>query len=435
MIKQVIPNTSLNDLLKTLSGSNADAQDLPVTKAIEIITQFIKPIYSPEKRPILQALGRVLADDVVSEINVPAYDNSAMDGYAFAGSSLLNTEETEYRIVGVAYAGRAYLGSVATGECVRIMTGAVMPDDCDTVVPQELSINVSQSSIKIVPGKIKPGNNRRLAGEDLAIGRIALRKGKILSPADIGLLASLGIAEIPVQRRLRVAFFSTGDELRSLDEPLEAGCIYDSNRYTLHAMLSRLGCELIDMGVVKDDPVTLEASFRAACESADIVITTGGVSVGDADYTRQIMTTLGEVAYWSIAMRPGRPMAFGKLHSRGHSAYLFGLPGNPVAVMVTFYFFVKQALLHLIGADHLPPMMVVAKSKQAIKKSPGRTEYQRGIVEINSHGELEVGITGSQGSGILRSMSEANCMIVLNHDQAQVNAGDKVSVVLFEGLI
>ena len=440
MITSETKNTSLNDLIHRLSGCSGDhphehPHDLSVNKAQEIIAQFIQPIHQVEKIGILQALGRILAEDVISGMSVPAHDNSAMDGYAFAGDALSETDESTYRIVGAAYAGRPFQGSVAEGECVRIMTGAVMPDGCDTVVPIELSDQVGDTQIKIPAGRLQAGNNRRRAGEDLAIGKAALRKGKRIRPADLGLLASLGIAEITVQRRLRVAFFSTGDELRSLNEPLDVGCIYDSNRYTLHAMLTRLGCELIDMGVVKDDPILLESCFRNATESADVVITTGGVSVGDADYTRQIMSQLGEVASWSIAMRPGRPMAFGKLNSNGKSAYLFGLPGNPVAVMVTFYFFVKQALLLMQGAAHCTPILVPATSKFPIKKRPGRTEYQRGIVELNAQGELEVSITGSQGSGILRSMSEANCMIVLDHEHDQVHAGDRVKLVLFDGLI
>ncbi|MBC3863224.1 molybdopterin molybdenumtransferase MoeA [Undibacterium jejuense] len=433
MNQQVTPTISLNETISTMGYD--DPQNLSVNKARELINQSIQPTCTIEHLPIQQALGRVLAEDIVSGMNVPAHDNSAMDGYAFSGNTLSTVEEVSYRIIGKAFAGRAYQGTVAAGECVRIMTGAVMPDGCDTVVPLEFISKASEDSIHVAPGCIQPGSNRRMAGEDLAIGKIALRRGKVLRPADLGLLASLGIATVPVQRRLRVAFFSTGDELRSVDQPLDEGCIYDSNRYTLHAMLTRLGCELIDMGVVKDDTVTLEASFRQACEHADVVITTGGVSLGDADYIRQTMAQLGEVAFWSIAMRPGRPMAFGKINSNGKGAYLFGLPGNPVAVMVSFYFFVKQALLQMQGAEHAPPLMLKASSKHAIKKRAGRTEYQRGIAEINAAGELEVSITGSQGSGILRSMSEANCMIVLDHDQEHVTAGAKVMIVLFEGLI
>ena len=265
-------------------------------------------------------------------------------------------------------------------------------------------------------------------------GTAALRKGRLLHPADLGLLASLGIAEVAVQRRLRVAFFSTGDELRSVGETLDPGCVYDSNRYTLHGMLTRLGCDLLDMGVIRDDPASLEAAFRSACENADAIITSGGVSVGAADYTKQMMTQLGDVSFWKIGMRPGRPMAFGRIHSQGHSAFLFGLPGNPVAVMVTFYFLARQALLRMMGADATALPLMRAKSVNAIRKKPGRTEYQRGILQAGADGTMCVTLTGAQGSGILRSMIEANCMVVLHDAQGMVQAGDLVDVVLFDGL-
>jgi molybdopterin molybdotransferase len=274
-----------------------------------------------------------------------------------------------------------------------------------------------------------------LQGEDLRAGAPALLKGRSLRPADLGLIASLGIAEVPVRRKVRVAFFSTGDELRSLGEPLEAGCVYDSNRYTLYGMLARLGCDMLDMGVVRDDPAALEAALRSACENADVIITSGGVSVGEADYTKQIMAQLGDVLFWKIAMRPGRPMAFGKITSGGKSAWLFGLPGNPVAVMVTFYFFARAALLRMMGADDALLPMLQAISQSAIRKKPGRTEYQRGILSHDAQGRAQVRITGSQGSGILRSMSEANCMLILSHERGSVEAGDAVSVLSFEGLI
>lgn len=424
---------SLSDVVSCLSGYDPDA--LPVSQAQQIIRQFITPIHAVEKIAIRSALGRVLAQDIICPINVPAHDNSAMDGYALRGSDLASGKDLELKVVGTAYAGRAYDGSVKAGECVQIMTGAVMPGDCDTVVPQEFVRDASEQQITLPAGVVKTGDNRRLAGEDLAAGKPALAKGKILRPADIGLLASLGIAEVPVQRRLRVAFFSTGDELRSIGEPLDEGCVYDSNRYTLYGMLTRLGCDIIDMGVVKDEPELLEAAFRSACENADAIITSGGVSVGAADYTKQMMAKLGDVTFWKIGMRPGRPMAFGRISSNGKSAYLFGLPGNPVAVMVTFYFFARDALLRLMGADAQPLPAMRAISETPIRKKAGRTEYQRGTLSLDEQGRRTVRITGSQGSGILSSMSEADCMVVLHHDQAGINAGDEVDVVLFEGLI
>ncbi|MBC7500200.1 MAG: molybdopterin molybdotransferase MoeA, partial [Herminiimonas sp.] len=379
--------------------------------------------------------GRVLAADVISPADVPAHDNSAMDGYAFASSDLTTQTDLTLNVVGTAFAGRRYDGKVGSGECVRIMTGAVMPQGCDTVVPQEFTQMAGDDAVIVVAGTVRAGDNRRLAGEDLALGKPVLAKGKVLRPADLGLLASLGIGQAPVQRRLRVAFFSSGDELRSIGEPLEAGCVYDSNRYTIQAMLARLGCDMLDLGVVKDDPAALDAAFRRGCAEADAIITSGGVSVGAADYTRQIMGLLGDVLFWKIGMRPGRPMAFGQITSNGKQAYVFGLPGNPVAVMVTFYFFVREALLHMMNArqDRLPLMSV--RSQSAIRKKPGRTEYQRGILSADHEGRQQVRVTGSQGSGILRSMSEANCMIVLHHEQGNVNAGDMVEVVLFDGLI
>ena len=424
---------SLSDIVSCLSGYDPDA--LPVSQAQQIIRQFVSPIHAVEKLAIRSALNRVLAQDIVSPINVPAHDNSAMDGYALRGTDLAPDKDLTLRVKGTAFAGRAYEGAVGPGECVQIMTGAVMPADCDTVVPQEFVRNASEQQITLPAGTVKAGDNRRLAGEDLAAGRPALSKGRILRPADLGLLASLGIAEVPVQRRLRVAFFSTGDELRSIGEPLDEGCVYDSNRYTIYGMLTRLGCDIIDMGVVKDEPDVLEAAFRSACENADAVITSGGVSVGAADYTKQMMAKLGDVTFWKIGMRPGRPMAFGRISSNDKSAYLFGLPGNPVAVMVTFYFFARDALLRMMGADAPPLPAMRAVSQTPIRKKAGRTEYQRGILSIDEQGRRVVRITGSQGSGILRSMSEANCMVVLHHEQAGVNAGDEVDVVLFEGLI
>jgi molybdopterin molybdotransferase len=315
------------------------------------------------------------------------------------------------------------------------MTGALIPIGCDTVVPQEFTQVDSETTVTVPAGTVAAGDNLRRKGEDLHVGGTALASGKILRPADIGLLASLGIVAAPVRRRLRVAFFSTGDELRSVGETLDAGCVYDSNRYTLHGMLTRLGCEVVDLGVVRDDPLSLEAALRRACEQADAIITSGGVSAGAADYTRQTVGQLGDVAFWTIAMRPGRPMAFGKISSNGKNAYLFGLPGNPVAVMVSFYVFVRDALLQMMAAQHAPLPLMRAWAQTAIRKKPGRTEYQRGILTLDSAGIAQVRITGAQGSGILRSMSEANCLVVLKHEQGNVDAGDAVDVWLFDGMI
>jgi molybdopterin molybdotransferase len=404
-----------------------DPNALRVDKALEAIRACLSPITASENIEIRQALGRVLAQDIVPAINVPAHDNSAMDGYAVRFSDL-QAGETVLEEAGSAFAGRTFQGKVGPGQCVRVMTGAVMPPGTDTVVIQELARR-DGNRILIPPGQ-KKAQNVRYAGEDLKAGSAVLRSGKQISPADLGLIASLGIGRLAVKRKLRVAFFATGDELASIGATLKEGEVYDSNRYTLHGMLARLGVEITDLGVVRDDPKLLEAAFRRAAKDADAVITTGGVSVGEADFTRELMAKLGEVLFWKIAMRPGRPMAFGRIDD----AFLFGLPGNPVAVMVTFHQFVRDALLHLSGrTDDYSIPLLKAKAGEPLRKVPGRTEYQRGIL-FREGNEWKVRTTGQQGSGVLRSMSEANCFIVLEHERGKVDAGDLVSVQLFEGL-
>jgi molybdopterin molybdotransferase len=406
-----------------------DPESLPVETARRVIRTLVTPVTTNERVAVRASLGRVLGADVVSTMNVPAHDNSAMDGFAVRGADLSEDGDTVLREIGAAFAGRTFAGAVGPGQCVRVMTGAVMPAGTDTVVIQE-AVRVERDRIVVPPGQ-KTGQNRRLAGEDLAAGRVAIPAGRLVRPAELGLLASLGLAEVMVRRRLRVAFFSTGDELASIGAALKDGEVYDSNRYTLYGMLARLGVELIDMGVVRDDPAELERAFLAAAASADAVITSGGVSVGEADFTRDLLGRLGEVLFWKIAMRPGRPMAVGRIGD----AYFFGLPGNPVAVMVTFYGFVRDALLALAGRtdDYALPVVRVP-SATALRKKPGRTEFQRGIVARGDDGAWSVRVTGQQGSGVLRSMSEANCFIVLEHERGEVKAGDPVSVQLFEGL-
>jgi molybdopterin molybdotransferase len=421
---------TLKSIISCTSGYDPDA--LPVAKANEIIRSFVRPVSGVEKLPVRAALGRVLAKDIVSPIDVPSHDNSAMDGYAVRGEDLRAAETVTLIEIGTAYAGKEFTGEVKRGECVRVMTGAVMPRNTDTVVIQE-AVSTAGRRVTIPVGQ-ETGQNRRLAGEDLAQGKPALRAGRLLRPADLGLVASLGIGEVRVRRKLKVAFFSTGDELVSVGKELKAGEVYDSNRYTLWGMLSRLGCEVVDLGVVRDDPKKLEAAFRKAAAQADAVVTSGGVSVGEADFTKQMMAKLGEVVFWKIAMRPGRPMAFGRVRARGKSAYLFGLPGNPVAVMVTFYHFVRGALLLMMGCSDTELPLLRARSETALRKKPGRTEYQRGILELKN-GEWCVRLTGAQGSGILRSMSEANCFLVLGHEQGGVKAGDYVEVMVMDGLV
>ncbi len=423
---------SLQQIASCVSGYDPNA--LPVAQAAEFIARLVPKVRAVEMLALRSALDRVLARDVVSGFDVPAHDNSAMDGYALRGAELSADAATVLQVAGSGFAGQVELATAGTGQCVRIMTGAVMPAGLDTVVPQEF-VTVDGDRVTFPAGVVRTGDNRRLKGEDLARGEAALVAGRVLRPADLGLLASLGQAEVPVFRRLRVAFFSTGDELRSIGEALPAGCVYDSNRYTLWGMLARLGVELIDLGVVRDEPQALEAAFRSAARDADAVITSGGVSVGEADHTKMVMATLGDVLFWRIAMRPGRPMAIGRIETEGHSAILFGLPGNPVAVMVTFYALVRDALLAMSGATAAPLPLLRAASVAPLRKKPGRTEYQRGIVTRAPDGAgWEVRITGAQGSGILRSMSEANGLVVLHHAQGNVAAGELVDVLPFDGV-
>jgi len=422
---------SIESVVSCMDGYDPDA--LRVDKACEAIRACLTPITGIEKVATRSALGRVLAEEIVPAIDVPAHDNSAMDGYALRAAELAVSGDTTLKEAGTALAGKKFQGTLGAGECVRVMTGAVMPPGADTVVIQE--VVQSKDGRVVVPAGQKKGQNVRYAGEDLKTGVPVLHAGHALRPAEIGLIASLGIAEVMVKRRLRVAFFSTGDELASIGSPLGEGQVYDSNRYTLFGMLQRLGVEILDMGVVKDDPAALENALRTAATNADVIITSGGVSVGEADFIKAMMAKLGEVLFWRIAMRPGRPMAFGRIEADGQSAFLFGLPGNPVAVMVTFHQFVRDALLFLAGrtGDYSVPLLRVP-CEGALRKVPGRTEYQRGVLS-NVGGEWRVRLTGQQGSGVLRSMSEANCFIVLEHDRGNINAGDLVSVQLFEGLI
>lgn len=413
----------------------AGDRHLSVAEARAAIHAALQPVAEIEPVPLTRALGRVLADDVISPIDVPAHDNSAMDGYAFDGAALRSDAPTMLRAVGTVHAGTPWPGAVGAGQCLRIMTGAVMPAGCDTVVPQELC-RVDGAQVRIAPGVIRAGENRRKQGEDLARGRAALRAGRVLRPADLGLVASLGFETVAVRRRLRVALFSTGNEVQAPGQPLAPGCIYDSNRYSLTGALQRLGCEVVDLGLVPDDPAALRATFERAVAEADAVLTSGGVSVGDADHTRTLMAELGDVAFWKVAMRPGRPFAFGPLRgARGRRAWLFALPGNPVAALVTFYAFAREALLALAGATPAPLPTLRVPCTSAIRKRPGRTEFQRGIVERGADGAWQVRLTGAQGAGILRSLSEANALVVLDHEQGSVAAGEPVTVWLFDGLV
>ena len=384
----------------------------------------------PEAVPVREALGRVLAADVVSKVNVPSHTNSAMDGYALRAADLFPDAETRLDVVGVAAAGRPFDGVVAAGQCTRILTGAPLPEGADTVVMQERVTRTDDTAI-VAPGQT-PGQHVRQAGEDIARGDVALAAGALVMPAELGMLASVGASQVSVCRRPRVAFFSTGDELRNVGEPLETGQIYDSNRYTIHGMLTRIGVETIDMGVVRDDPADIESAFARAAAEADAVVTSGGVSVGDADYVKNMLEKTGSVGFWKVAIKPGRPLAFGRIGD----ALFFGLPGNPVSAMVTFYQLVQPALRAMAGMPgNALPLTVTAVCGEALRKKQGRREFQRGVLTTDRDGRLVVRRAGHQGSGVLSSMSAANCFIVLPEDSGPVSAGDVVTVQPFSAFV
>lgn len=419
--------------------SPQDDASLRLGEAKRRIDDAIVAIVDVESIPLGAALGRVLAHDLISPIDVPAHHAAAMDGYALHSGGGSGTGASRRRIVGRALAGEPYTGSVEPDECVRIMTGAMMPRGCDAVVPQEEAI--AHGDEVEFPGSVRVDQHRRRAGEDLARGAVAIERGRRITPSDLGLAASIGASTISVLRRLRVAVFSTGTELRALDQVLEQGSVHDSNRYTLIGMLERLGAEVIDLGIVGDDRDALEAALKHACSGpirADAVITSGGVSAGDADYTREVMRNTGRVSFWKLAIKPGRPMAFGSIDladgHQGRSALLFGLPGNPVAMMVVFHALVRDALLKLMGArvDPLACLQLVCDTR--LSKPAGRTEFVRGIA-FRAEDGWHVRPTGAQGSSMLRSMSQANCLIVLDHDRGDVMAGEIVEAWPFEGLV
>ncbi len=390
------------------------------------IRETIVSITDQETIDVYSALGRVTATDIVSAFNVPNHTNSAMDGYAVNGSALPKVKSKSFKLAGASFAGAPYHGPVGHDQCVRIMTGGVMPEGTDTVVIQERVAHVDGRVV--IPAGDKTDANVRYAGEDLKVGDIAIPAGIKLGASHLGLAASLGMKEITVFRRPKIAYFSNGDELRSVGSPLETGEVYDSNRYTLHAMLSALGVQQFDLGIIKDDPDTIANTFKAAAEDADMVITTAGASVGDADYVKQALAGLGEVSFWKVAIKPGRPMSFGKLNN----SLFFGLPGNPVSVMVTFQIFVKMAIKRLSGEKFSVPLVLKVKTLSDLKKRPGRMEYQRGVLSLDENGETVVSSTGQQGSGILSSMSLANCYIILSDESKGAKAGDWVEVQLID---
>ncbi|MFZ9642988.1 MAG: gephyrin-like molybdotransferase Glp [Candidatus Methylopumilus sp.] len=420
---------TLSELANTTSAcDDYDPNAMPVNQARQYIKAFLNPVSETQSIALHDALGRVLAEEIHAPHNVPNHDNSAMDGYAFNADDL-TTGTTRLKVTGAAFAGNALTGSFEKGACVRIMTGAAMPAAANTVIPQE-RVQVDGEFIQFTDTP-KSGANVRYAGEDLKAGQVVLTLGHQIRPADLGLIASLGIAQVKVYRKLRVSFFSTGDELASMGSTLKTGQIFDSNRYTLFGMLTTMGVEIQDLGAIPDDPALLEKTLAQAAENSDVILSTGGVSVGEADYMKQLLQKLGQVLFWKIAMKPGRPLAFGKIGP----AHYFGLPGNPVAVMVTFYQFVRHAMLVLMGQAHpadIPMLNVVCASP--IRKLKGRTEFQRGILFVAEDGNWQVKTTGNQSSGVLSSMSQANCFIVLDDDVADVEAGSMVKVQLFHGV-
>jgi len=408
--------------LKSLNDYDPDS--MPVEQARQLIQHFLHPLSVHENVPLHEALHRTLANDVLSPMNVPPHDNSAMDGYAVRFADL-KENTTKLKRIGSSFAGHPFAGQVIAGQCVHIMTGALIPDGCDSVVMQE-QVTAAGDSV-VIGGEYRQGQNVRRVGEDMCQGANVLVRGQLIRPVEMGLLASLGLGEVTVFRRLKVAIFSTGDELQQPSENLAPGQIYDSNRFTLFGMLRELGVEILDMGNIRDEREILKQSLFDAAGKTDVIITSGGVSVGEADYIKQLLAEIGEVVFWKIAMKPGRPLAYGKIGN----CHFFGLPGNPVAVMVTFQQFVRDALRLLMGQTLKPALTFNAICRSPFRKIAGRTEFQRGILSRDEHGELVVHSVGNQGSGILSSMSRANCFIVLTMAQGNVEIGARVEVQVF----
>ena len=404
-------------------ADDVDSESITVDAARRRILAVIEPVSGTQTLSLHNSLNRVLTRDVVSAIDVPGHTNSAMDGYALSGDDLPEAKPCTYEVAGTAFAGRPYAGQCLKGQCVRIMTGAAMPTGTDTVVMQEHVEPVKDRTVRIAPGH-KRFQNVRLAGEDIPAGGTVLHGGHRLRAADLGVIASIGIAEITVYRKPRIAFFSTGDELRPVGETLDAGDIYDSNRYSLHGMLSQLEVDIVDLGIVRDTLPDIRRAFATAADRADLVITSGGVSVGEADFVKQVVAETGEINIWKIAMKPGRPLAFGRV---GTAAF-FGLPGNPVSVMTTFHQFVVPAIQRRSGQADVRALTLRARCNSDLRKRAGRYEFQRGILSHDDTGELTVSITGKQGSGILTSMSRANCLILLDEHCSGVQAGEYVPV-------
>ena len=401
---------------------------MPIEDAMEQMLSPIKPIQTTLQLPLADAIGYVLAEDILSPIYVPPFDNSAMDGYAVRLADL--NANNVMPLAGKSFAGQPFDGEWPAGYCVRIMTGAKIPDGCDAVIMQE-NTEESDAGIVINQADVKPQNNIRPTGDDIKQGDVVLPKGARLTARDIPMIATLGISHVTVVRKPRVAFFSTGDELKPLGEALAEGQIYDSNRYGIKPLIENFGCEPIDLGIIPDCPEQLKATFEQAQTLADVVVTSGGVSVGEADYTKDILEELGQIGFWKLAIKPGKPFAFGKLST----AWFCGLPGNPVSAVITMYVLVQPMLAKLAGhTEWKAPESIPAITRSAFKKSPGRTDYQRGIYTIEN-GQFVVETTGNQSSGAFRSMSLANCFVVLERERGRVESGETVNIQLFNSTL
>ncbi len=389
----------------------------------------IAPITDTTEVATMDAFGYVLAENIVSPVNVPNYKNSAMDGYAIKAADLPATDSKLFKLVGTSWAGKPYAGKVNSNECIRIMTGAKLPDDVDTVIMQE-HITLQAENILISTGH-KAEQNVRCAGEDIQKGALVLSKGKLINAAEMGLIASLGFAKVSVLRKLKVSFFSTGDELKGVGETLEDGQIFDSNRYTIYGMLQKLNVDINDMGVIPDDRKKIEAAFLEAAERSDVIITSGGVSVGDADYVKETLEKLGQINFWKLAIKPGKPLAFGKVNE----AMFLGLPGNPVSVMATYYQLGLPAIQHLSGNQNYTQVIAKARVTEPFYKRPGRLDFQRAIFSYDNNGELIIKGVGMQASHILSGMSLANCFAIIPAESGTVYPGEVIEIQPFEGLI
>lgn len=414
---------NINDCFDPRSGL------VPIAEAAKRILSEIKAIEDSEYVDINNAVGRILADTVYSSMNVPPHSNSAMDGYAVSAKAMPETGNKEFSVVGTALAGKPWMGKCQSNQVVQVMTGAVMPEGTDTVIIQE-EVSI-QGRTAILSAKFKPGQNVRAAGEDIEKGTVALSSGEKIGAAEMGVLASIGTEQVRVIRKPVAAIFSTGDELKVPGQSLEPGNIYDSNRYVLVGLLQQAGLEVSNLGIIPDNPERTMNSLANASKQADVIITSGGVSTGSADYVINALQELGEINLWRIALRPGRPFAFGTI---GNTLF-FGLPGNPVAVMVTFYQLVKPALQKLMGARELNSVpLMKAKAISRFRKKPNRTEVYRAALSHDEQGNPVVSASAAQGSGLLSSMSRANCFVLLDDDAETVLPGDLVDVQLFTGL-